>query len=763
MTDLAGTLIRLGQYPEGEKVQREALEIQRRVFGPNHPETAGSMYNFPCLAAHQGHRDEALALLGQAIDRGLAPNVAMAIEKDDDLQELHGDPRFHAIVAHSRYAGFCEDEWSLRSTLNLSRVTQALALWHGLPAPLSRRLRHAATIPAYSEPGAWTVDWIYVKDNVGNDHYYYPADLQALGFPTAFQFGASTSVALTSSANPATYGQAVTFTATVTSSSGNTPIGSVNFNDGSTTLGTGTLDANGVATFTTSSLSLGSHSVVAAYPGDTNFVPANSSPLSQQVNQASATLALASSASPSSFNEPVTLTATVTPQYSGSATGNVTFYDGTIALGTVAVSGNEASFSTSGLTVGSHSLTAAYSGDTNFTGSTSAVLSQTVNKATSTTGVVSSLNPSLVSQTVTFTATVSGQYGGTPTGTVTFKQGATILGTVALSNGQASYSVTYTTNGTRSITATHSGDGNFLGSTSATLSQVVNKVSTTTAITSSSNPSSVKLAVTFTATVTSTNTSLALSSPSGTVTFRNGSTTLGTGTLSGGVATFTTSSLPAGTQLITATYGGDTNYTGSVSPKLSQVVSGMATTTAVSSSLNPSSYGQSVTFTATVAPTSGTGVPTGSVTFKSGTTTLAKVTLVSGAASYSTTALTVGMKSITEVYSGDSTYTTSTSAALSQVINKATTTTTLTSSQNPSTSGQLVTFTATASPQYSGTPTGSVTFKLGTTPLATVTMSNGVATYTTSTLPSGSDTIQATYNGSSQFSSSTNSLVQMVN
>jgi eukaryotic-like serine/threonine-protein kinase len=102
MTNLAGTLIRMGQYAEAEKVQRDTLEVQQRVFGPNHPETAGSMYNLACLAARQGHRDEALALLGEAIDHGLAPNVAMAIDKDGDLQGLQGDPRFNAIIAHAR-------------------------------------------------------------------------------------------------------------------------------------------------------------------------------------------------------------------------------------------------------------------------------------------------------------------------------------------------------------------------------------------------------------------------------------------------------------------------------------------------------------------------------------------------------------------------------------------------------------------------------------------------------------------------------------
>ena len=103
------------------------------------------------------------------------------------------------------------------------------------------------------------------------------------------------------------------------------------------------------------------------------------------------------------------------------------------------------------------------------------------------------------------------------------------------------------------------------------------------------------------------------------------------------------------------------------------------------------------------------------------------------------------------------------SKAVSQVVKKATTTTTLASSQNPSIYGQPVTFTATVAPQFSGTPTGSVVFKDGTTTLKTVTLSEGVASYTTSTLAVGTHSIAATYNGSTDFTGSSASLTQTVN
>jgi hypothetical protein len=116
----------------------------------------------------------------------------------------------------------------------------------------------------------------------------------------------------------------------------------------------------------------------------------------------------------------------------------------------------------------------------------------------------------------------------------------------------------------------YGGDTNFNTSTSSTLSQVVNKASTTTTVTSSANPSVYGQSVMFTATVAAV--SPGAGTPTGTVTFKDGSTVLGTGTLSGGVATYTTSTLALGTHSITVVYGGDTNFASSTSGALSQVV-----------------------------------------------------------------------------------------------------------------------------------------------------------------------------------------------
>jgi hypothetical protein len=188
-----------------------------------------------------------------------------------------------------------------------------------------------------------------------------------------------------------------------------------------------------------------------------------------------------------------------------------------------------------------------------------------------------------------------------------------------------------------------------------------------------------------------------------------------------------------------------------------------ATTTTLSSSLNPSTYGQPVIFSASV--TSGLGAPPDgeTVTFKKGTTVWGTGALSGGSTSFTTSTLPAGTDTIKAMYSGDSKFGPSTSKAVKQVVSKATTTTTLVSSQNPSNFGQSVTFTASVAPQVSGTVPGAVTFYDGTTAKKTVSLSGGVAKYTTSTLPLGTHSITATYNGSYSFDGSSASLTQKVN
>jgi hypothetical protein len=313
-----------------------------------------------------------------------------------------------------------------------------------------------------------------------------------------------------------------------------------------------------------------------------------------------------------------------------------------------------------------HSITASYGGDSNFTGSTSSILAQVVNKANTSTAVTSNANPSTFGQAVTFTAAVTST-GGTPTGSVTFSDSGNPLGSSALNgSGQASFTTSSLAGGAHVISATYGGDSNFSSSSSSNLGQNVNPAGTNTTLSSNANPSILGQLVTFTATVTS-----GASTPTGIVTFKDGNTTLGSSGLNGsGQATFSTSNLTTGVHSITANYVGTTNFASSVSAVLNQTVNQQAaTTTTLTSSLNPSKSGQQVTFTAKVM--SGVGTPAGSVTFKDGTTTLAILPLnASGQATFSTSSLTVGTHSTTASYGGNLSFLGSVSPVLKQVVKK---------------------------------------------------------------------------------------------
>src|SRR5262249_55648264 len=145
-----------------------------------------------------------------------------------------------------------------------------------------------------------------------------------------------------------------------------------------------------------------------------------------------------------------------------------------------------ATLTTSSLLVGNHTITVSYAGDTNFNSSTSAAITQTVGSAASSTTVTSSVNPSVFGQAVTFTATVSAvpPATGTPTGTVTFLDGASTLGTASLSSGRATLATSALSVGNHTITVSYAGDSNFAGSTSAAITQTVNKASSSTTVTS---------------------------------------------------------------------------------------------------------------------------------------------------------------------------------------------------------------------------------------------------------------------------------------
>jgi hypothetical protein len=206
-------------------------------------------------------------------------------------------------------------------------------------------------------------------------------------------------------------------------------------------------------------------------------------------------------------------------------------------------------------------------------GNTEATHTQTfvVKLPTTVTTVTPSLNPSTFGLNVTLTAKVTPSSGGIPTGLVNFKDGSTVLGAVALSNGQAAFATKALHAGSHAITAVYLGSANDSASTSAALTETINKAATKTTLASSVNPSTHGSPVTFTATVVPSSGTVV---GGGTVTFKGGTTTLGTVAVntSTHAATFTTSALPVGTTSITAVYGGSADLNGSTSAALSQAV-----------------------------------------------------------------------------------------------------------------------------------------------------------------------------------------------
>ena len=507
------------------------------------------------------------------------------------------------------------------------------------------------------------------------------------------------------------------------------------------------------------------YSVATDNAGNVQPTPTSAQATTQLVVAVDTTTSLQSSEDPSKLGDSVTFTATVSPAQStnGTPTGTVQFsIDGAAVGNPVSLDANGlATLTTSSLAVGSHTVAASYvNADGKFNDSSTTLAGgQIVTTADTTVAVGSSAQTAVFGQSVTFTVNVSAVTAGlpTPTGTVEFFDGTTELDTATLSGGSATYSTAALAVGSHAITAQYLGDANFSGSTSTVVSQTVGQAGTTTSVAAS--PSSVYgQSVTFTATIGVV--TPGAGTPTGSVTFMDGSTTLGTGTLNGtGTASFTTSALAIGSHAITAVYGGDGNFTTSSSNAASQIVNQASTTTTLAASPSSTTYGQSVTFTATIGVVSpGAGTPTGSVEFFDGTTPIGTTPLSGSTAAVSTAALTAGTHSITAQYLGDGNFSSSTSSPATVPVSMASTTTSLSTSASTSAFGQSVTFTATIGvvAPGAGVPTGSVTFKDGSTTLGTGTLnSTGQATFATTTLAVGSHTITAVYGGDPNYSGRT--------
>jgi autotransporter-associated beta strand protein len=591
----------------------------------------------------------------------------------------------------------------------------------------------------------------------------------------------STATKLNSSANPSLLGQSVTFTATVTNTSGSgTPTGSVAFSINGTTAATNALNGGGVATFTTTFTSSASYAIVATYvPQNSNFAGSSDS-LTEMVNGNTVTT-LSSSDNPSVYGEAVVYTAAVKSTTTGTPSGSVTFQlDGGAAVTIPLNAADQAQFAPNVvLAVGiTHTVTAAYSGDSTFGGSNATPLTQTVNKAmTNVINVTFSSNPVLTDVAFTASATVNAASPGgsqasavAPTGTVSFTVDTGTPMTVTLpANGQVtSPTISALAAGPHTLTVAYSGDGNYKTSTTTANFTVVQD---TTTITVGATPSSTGLgqAASFQAKVAPNHGS---TTPTGTVTFYadsiSASNALGSGavTLVSGMASVgNITSLSVGSHTIFAAYSGDALFV-AASNSFIYVVSADGTTSQIVPAANPAGNNQPVLFTATVTNNVVPGItPTGSVAFSINGVTQQTVNLnTQGHATFSGVFAAIGSYTVAATYSPNNGNFTGSGGSVTETIITSTTTS-LSSSANPAVTGQAATITATVAPSTTGTPTGSVSFTIdGGAPIMVGLNASDQASLPATVFAQGTHTITATYQGDPNFATSTAApLTQTVN
>jgi hypothetical protein len=444
-----------------------------------------------------------------------------------------------------------------------------------------------------------------------------------------------TNFVLTSSKNPSTWGDNVTFTATLSAvGGGSTPSGTIQFQDAASNLGSAVALSSGVATYATSTLSAGTHVITAVYSGDTNYNGSTSSNLSQVVNKAV-----------------ITITATNATKIYGAALPSFTYTTSGWQNG-----------DTSALITGTPSLTTACTAASHVSASPC-----TITAAVGTLNALSNYTYSYVNgqmtitpAALTITADNKARAYGVANPALTFTPTGLVNGdTTAAFTTQPTMSTTavlLSAVGTYPITASGAVDGDYsISYVAGTLTVGKNDPGVLGGIvlTSSLNPSTYGANVTFTATLHNTAT--------GTITFKDSGTTIGTCTLASGTCNMSTTTLAVATHPITFSYSGDANFTAGTSNTVNQVVNKGGVTILVNSDKNPATYGDLVTFTGTVTGYNGIA-PTGSVTFTDSlgwTSQMATLTPGAGATSsftLSTSTLPAGTNVLTITYGGDTNY-----------------------------------------------------------------------------------------------------------
>ncbi len=479
------------------------------------------------------------------------------------------------------------------------------------------------------------------------------------------------------------------------------------------------------------------------------------------VSQCGVSETLISSLNPAMAGQNVTFTAQLTAT-SGTPTGDIQFLDGANLLSTQTVSGTgSAAFTTNSLTVGSHTIVANYQPTGTF-GASTASLIEVIDGDTTGTALTCLPNPINISGTAQFVATVTSG-NGTPTGSISFTDNGAALATQGLVSGMTNLTYTGTVAGTHSIIATYTPTGSFAAS-SATCSEVVNALPTTSILTVAPAISTYGSPVTLTATVTPS-TPPGPSTPAGVVTFYNGATVIGTGTLADGITTLSSGILAAGSYNLTCTYGGSSIYAASNCNSVPVTVNVAPSSLAIGSSSNPATYLTPVTFTARLTANGISAGAGNTIQLSINGQVINLTTDATGSATYTIATLAPNSYPVMASFAGTNNLQAS-SASLTEVITAAPSSTSLTAAPNPGDLSQPVILTATviaqsSSAQTSNVPvgTGNVTFYDGANSLGTAPLSaGGTASLTASFSVLGAHNLTAVYGGDADYLTSTSAV-----
>jgi hypothetical protein len=621
--------------------------------------------------------------------------------------------------------------------------------------------------------GTHTLGALYSGDGVYASSTAAPVTLTIAKLPT--------SLTMTPATTTPSAGSSLLVTATINTngSSSIAPSGSVTFTlDGAYAATAGvvaTSPATASATFTVPSA--GSHTLQATYNGDTNYSSSTATPVTLNVSKSTPTMVLmpATTAPPAGSN--LQLTAQISPPASGATapTGTVNFTVDGQPVGTALVVAGFPATATLSVTapgIGPHSLTAVYSGDSNYNTVTSPAVTINVTKGTATLTVVPATTTPTPNSTMLVTATINAAVTGStvPTGTVSFTVDGAPAGSSAVSGGTtASTTITVPATGTHTLQASYSGDANFSASTSPPVSFTVAKIATLTSLSPSTTTPALGAPLPVMATVTPL--SSGPNPPTGSVAFTMDGVTQGIQPLTSGTpatASMTLPALPPGGHTLGAVYTGDTYYATSTAAGVQVTVPKSPTTMSIAPATTTPAGGSSLAVSATIVATSpGSTLPTGTVNFTIDGTTVVTAPVIAGTPARATgtiPAIPGGTHVLAATYSGDNYYSSATASPVTITASKSPTTITISPSNLTPTAGGSLTVTATiasSTPSATG-PSGTVSISMDGVTVATGTVTPGTPSTATITVPlvsAGSHVLAGTYSGDSNYTGSTSSPV----